>query len=110
MRNMRLIGSNIEKCTKQMGLSPEQASIRLGCTREQYITLTKGLMIPTYELLMHYVKSLPISEEELTSSDSSYYDKNFVLAMGEFTILDEREKILDIIEDYQRLISAVTEQ
>ena len=103
MRNMRILGSRIEEKVNELGLSPDEACMLIGCTRDFYLEMTKGLIIPTYELLSHIIKCLGIPEGELINSDLSYYENEFVDAIGDFTIIEEREKILDIIEDYYRL-------
>ena len=109
MKNMRIIGSKIEERVKELGLSSEEASAKLGCELLQYYELTKGLMMPTYELLSHFAKCLSINEDDLLDGNTRYYDENFVHPMGEFTIPEEREKILDIIEDYLKLRTAATQ-
>ena len=106
MKNMRIIGSKLEERANSLGLSAEEASKRLGCTLLQYCELIRGLMMPTHELLSYFAQCLAMPMEELLDGETGYYEESFVHAMGEFTIQEEREKILDIIEDYIRLRAA----
>jgi transcriptional regulator with XRE-family HTH domain len=103
MKDMRVLGSTIEKQAGLLGYSPGSASVALGCTEEQYLQLLKGRFSPSYRLLRHIAEVLQTTTDELLKGDHDYYKREFVHCMDSFKDPGNREIILDIIDDYLTL-------
>jgi len=109
MKDMRMLGSMIQKKAHENNDSPESLSALIGCTIEQFSHLTKGLVIPSFEQLSQLASHFKITVDELLDGDKSYYEQNVVCYMGEFDDPANRETILDIIDDYIRLEASVAQ-
>ena len=109
MKDMRMLGSMIQKKARENNDSPENLSELIGCTTNQYFNLLKGLVLPSFEQIEKLATYFELTVDELLDGDESYYAQNAVCCMGEFENLGNMEVILDIIDDYIKLESSVAQ-
>ena len=107
MKDMRIFGNMIEKLTLEKNDTSQKLGELLGCPEEQILALYKGLIFPSFEQLDQLATHFEVTIDEILSGDEAYYKQNVVHNMGQFEDSENREKILDIIDDYLSLKSAV---
>jgi transcriptional regulator with XRE-family HTH domain len=107
LKDMRVLGSMIEKLANDHGYSLDMAYAAINCTEEQYSRLIKGRLFPSYQLLLKIAETFEITIDTLLDGDPDFYEKAFVHCMGNFKDAQNREVILDIIDDYLTLKAAL---
>lgn len=107
MEDMRLFGNMIGKLCKDKSVSYDYLCEELNCTKERFYAFLNGCAMPTFDQLNKLSKIFKLTPEELLAGDRDHYDATVVHCMNEFKNSKNREDILDIIEDYVKLASAV---
>lgn len=106
MKEMRLIGNMVGKLAIENKYDDSYMCDFLECTKKQYQSFLSGRLFLTFEQLEKLANLFKITIEVLMNGDHCYYEKNIVHCMGEFENPDNREMILDIIDDYLSLRSS----
>ncbi len=109
MKDLRLLGSTIRKLSSDKNISEEQMQKTLGCSYDKLSAIYDGRVYPSFDDLQNLSKLFGTTVEELLSGDEDYYNAKVVHCMGAFSNTKNREKILDIIDDYLTLLDAVAE-
>ena len=107
MKDMRILGSMIHKLALEKHVPNEELGLKLGFSEDQVCSLYKGRMYPTFVHLETLAECFGVTVDDVLAGDEAYYEKNVVHNMGEFEKPENREIILDIIDDYLRLREAV---
>ena len=108
MERMRIFGNMISKLSDEQHISNDSMCQKLDCTEERLYALLSGCTMPTYEELELLSDVLGQTPEDLLAGDLNHYKSTVVHCMNEFRNPKAREEILDIIEGYVKLVSAVT--
>lgn len=104
MKDLRLLGNMIKKLSQEQHVKLESA---LGWSEDQVAAIFDGRVFPSFHELEKLASIFKVSVPELLHGDESYYEQNVVHCMGSFENPDNREAILDIIDDYIMLQKAV---
>ena len=105
MRNARITGNYIEKRMAELNLDTTVIAKELNYTNEQVGRLLKGYTLATYKQLVLLARILETTVDKLLQGDRAYYDKTVVHCMNSFGDVENREKILDIIDQYVSFIN-----
>lgn len=109
MEQLRLLGSTIRKLSSENGVTENQMQELLNCSYDQVSAVYDGRVFPSFSELQQLAARFGTTVEALIKGDEEYYNTHFVHCMGKFKNPKNREKILDIIEDYLTLLDAVSE-
>lgn len=109
MKDMRILGNHIQQLAQDESKSEETICSLLNCTALQLQKVYKGLLFPTFEQLESLAEYFVLSVDALLDGNQAHYESTVVHCMGEFDHAENREMILDIIEDYLKLQSVVAE-
>lgn len=104
MKDLRLLGSMIKKLSKEQNIELEDV---LGWNRDQVAAVFDGRLFPSFSELETLSSAFKVSIDDLLRGDEAYYNQEFVHCMGSFENPENRELILDIIDDYIILQSAI---
>lgn len=103
MKDLRLLGSTIRKFSQEKHIHIEDI---LKCSADEAASILDGRVFPEFSSLQQLSDAFGVSVSELLNGDKDYYNKNFVHCMGAFDDPQNREEILDIIDDYLTLLDA----
>ena len=100
MQRTRMIGDFIRSLAKNNDISNEELSERLSCNVQQIEDLFAGrYILPFWKFkILSDLLKVPISQ--LLDGNLEDYNENYVHCINDFKDLNNREKILDIIDDY----------
>ncbi len=107
MKKARMLGNYVESLIEQKKLSISELIGQLGCEKNHFNSFLKGRMFLSYPQLIKLSECLGVSMNELLEGDENYYNKTVVHCMNGFDNPDNREMILDIIDDYMDIVDAV---
>ncbi|MCL2046329.1 MAG: hypothetical protein FWG88_08085 [Oscillospiraceae bacterium] len=107
MDRMRLFGNMISKLSNDMNITLDYIGKELNCTEERLYSLLNGITIPTFNELEVLSNIFSTTPEILLAGDKSHYESTVVHCMNEFKNPQAREDILDIIENYVKLVSII---
>ena len=106
MKDLRLLGSTIRKLSSDNGVSEEKIQEVLGCSCDQISAIFDGRVFPSFGDLRKLASLFGVAVEDMLHGDEEYYDASVVHCMGAVSDPKNREDILDIIEDYLKLLDA----
>lgn len=109
MKSMRILGDMIEKLAGETYGEDMRNSLSqvLGCTPDQVSQVCQGRLFLSFPQLNRLAEALHTPVDVLLAGDEEHYRENVVHCMGHFEDEENREEILDIIDDYLRLKSSV---
>lgn len=93
MKQARRLGSYVEELSIKNNITPRQLSELLNCTEHQVQRFFKGRLFLSFPKLKLLADTFGVTVSELLDDSNYSYD-------------DNREKILDIIDDYMDLCDA----
>lgn len=94
MKQARRLGSYIEELSIKNNITPIQLSELLNCSEHFIQRFFKGRALPTFPQMKLLANTLGVTVGDLLGDSNYVYD-------------DNREMILDIIDDYMDLYEAV---
>ena len=109
MKDLRMLGSMIKKLSQENDISINELREVFQCSSEQIYAIFEGRLFPSFEELQIFSKKTGTTVSDLLQGDEEYYNKRVVHCMGKFENKNNREKILDIIEDYLTLLNVTAE-
>lgn len=107
MKEARMLGNHICQLAKSKGLSELELSQTLGCEEYQVNSLIKGRAFATFSQIQKLSEKLDTSIESLLKGDEESYNSTVVHCMNKFKNNENREIILDIIDDYIDIVDAL---
>ena len=110
MKNMRILGNMIQKLSSEEQVSAAELGEIIHCPAEQVAQLFKGRLLLGLDQLSAVADRFRVSLDELMDGDVNYYRETIVDCMGGFSHDENLEEILDIIDDYLDLRTAVEQQ
>ena len=109
MRNARLLGNYVEQLSKKKNLTVSDLSSILKCTESQVRAFFKGLAYASFDQLTALSDALEVGIEDLLNGDKEIYRQTVVHYMNDFQEEENREQILDLIEDYIDIYNSVNQ-
>lgn len=107
MKSMRTLGNMIQKLAKDEHVSNDELGKIIDCTDAQVEQLFKGRLFLPFDQLAAVAERFHVSLDTLMDGDMDYYRATIVDCMGSFSYDENREIVLDIIDDYLDLRSAI---
>lgn len=100
MQQARMIGNYVEHMAETNAVSNEDLCKLIGCGEYQLNSFFKGRSILSFSQLSKIASKLGVTVSQILKGDEDNYNKTVVHCMNEFDNVENREKILDIIDDY----------
>ena len=107
MLQARMMGNHIQNLVRQKNLPLSDLAERLHCSMQQLLSLFKGRAFLSFPQLNALADCLDVPVSDLLQGNAEEYDRTVVHCMNSFQDPNNREKILDLIDDYMDLYDAV---
>lgn len=109
MKNARMIGNYVNKLISEKELTLSDLRGVLGCSDLQVQSFLKGRKLISYSQLSALADFLSVPVSALLAGDKESYAATVVHCMNEFQDEQNREKILDLIDDYMDVLDSVSQ-
>lgn len=106
MQGARMLGHYVQHLAAQKGLSTSDLGNILNCSEEKVYSFFKGRAFASFNQLSALSKTFDISIQDLLKGDKDSYNTSVVHCMNQFDDTENREMILDIIDDYVDVVDA----
>ena len=107
MQSARMFGNYVNFLAEENHLSHSDLRRVLGCSDLQLELLLKGRAYASFTQVSKLAELFHTTVEKLLVGDSNQYNTTVVHCMNAFQDPDNREKILDFIDDYVDVVNAV---
>lgn len=107
MQRARILGNNIRRKAEEQGITKREIADLLGCSEERVIALYSGRVYLSYMQLQSVAERLGTPVTELITGGETEYKADMDKSFGVFSDDSNRERVLDIIEDYLDIREAV---
>lgn len=107
MKQARMIGNFVEQMAKAKAISDESLCELIGISEVQLHRFFKGQVILSFVQLTKLASAFGISISQILNGDEDIYNRTVVHSEGVFSKNENREKILDIIDDYMDLCNTL---
>ncbi len=107
MRQARMIGNYVEQVAESKAVTKAHLSEVIGCKEHQVQSFFKGRSILTFPQISAVAEELGLTVSQILSGDEKHYNETVVHCMNGFDNEQNREKILDIIDEYMDIFDAV---
>lgn len=107
MQSARMFGNYVNFLAKKNHLSHSDLSRALECSDLQLESLLKGRAYASFAQVSKLAELFHTTVEKLLAGDPKQYNTAVVHCMNTFQDPDNREKILDFIDDYVDVVNAV---
>lgn len=109
MQETRMIGYRVDKYSKSKNISFEELRAIIGCNEIQLKSFLKGRSLISFNQLSRLADRLGVEISSLLSGDEEGYNCSVVHCMNKFTDNSNREKILDIIDEYMDVLDSLSD-
>lgn len=107
MQKARMLGNYIQQLADEQEIAIPELGALLGCTEYQVEALMKGRYFVSFPQLSKLANKFGVTVNDLLAGNSEHYNKTVVHCMNQFRNTENREFILDIIDDYLDIAEAV---
>ena len=107
MRKARILGNYVQYLAAKQGITEKDLAETLNCTEFRVLEFYKGLAYPSFSQISNLANKFNVSIEELLNGNMDMYNKTVVHCMNDFDSEENREQILDIIENYIDILNSV---
>ena len=107
MRKARTLGNYVRCLVEEKGISISDLCRVLDLTEDQIQAFFFGGKFISYAQLSALSEFLGVSIEEMLEGDEEQYNNTVVCSFGDFDDVENRELVLDIIDDYLDVMEAV---
>ena len=107
MQKARMLGNFVKKMADEKGMTLTDLSILLQCDENKTLAFLKGRAYITFQQMKELAQAFGVSVSTLLAVDANYYNNSVVHCMNSFQNVENRELILDIIDDYMDVWNAV---
>lgn len=107
MQQARMLGNFADQTAQALGLTTLEISKKLQCSEQKVKAFFKGRTYFTFQQLNSLSDLLGIPVQELLKGDPNHYYKSVVHCMNNFDDIQNRETILDIIDDYMDIYDSI---
>ena len=108
MYKARMLGNYVMHLSENKGLSVSDLCRILNCDEHKVKALFKGRAFASFAQLSTLADALDTSVNDLLQGDPSVYNKTVVHCMNDFQNGDNREYILDLIDDYVDIVDLLS--
>lgn len=105
MKDLRMMGNIVKKISEEKNIKIEDLANEIECSLENMYSFLNGRMFLAFDQIESISKILDVNIDKILNGDIDYYEETVVHCMGDFENSDNREEILDIIDNYMNLIS-----
>ena len=107
MKASRMLGNFAEHKIKEKNIAIERLEKSLNISKEQIIEFYEGRYYLSFVQLKELAKTIDVSIETLLHGDEQEYNSSVVHCMNDFQNNNNREQILDLIDDYLDIYDAI---
>lgn len=107
MKETRALGNYVQRLAKSKNISEDELGLILNCSSNQIYSFFKGRAYASFQQLIIIADYLNTTVDDLLNGDIESYNSSVVHCMNDFQNPDNREKILDIIDDYIDIVDAL---
>ncbi len=107
MKAARVLGNQVQHLADNKGLSISDLSGILCCDEHQVLSLIKGRAYASFSQIKKLSEALDTTVDNLLKGDLGLYKSSVVHCMNDFDNEDNREEILDIIDEYIDIVDAL---
>lgn len=107
MQQARIMGNFAEQKARNAGLNIQDISNALHCSDQKVKSFLKGRSFLSFDQLNTLADLLHVSFGELMQGDPDLYKKTAIHCMNEFDCDENREFILDLIDDYMDIVDSL---
>ena len=108
MQDARMIGYRVDRYANEKNISYAELSSIIGCSETKFKSFVKGRAFVSFNQLSLLARRLGVEITSLLSGNEEGYNKSVVHCMNEFTDNNNREYILDIIDDYMDVLDSLS--
>ena len=108
MQDARMIGYRVDRYANKNNISYAELSSIIGCSEAKFKSFVKGRAFVSFNQLSMLAKHLGVEVDSLLSGDEAEYNKSVVHCMNEFADDSNRERILDILDDYMDVLDSLS--
>lgn len=108
MQQARMLGYRVQKIANSCNVSPLELSKIIECNEIQLKSFFKGRSFISFEQLSLLAQKLGVNINALLTGDEEGYNSSVVHCMNDFDDPSNREKILDIIDEYMDVLDSVS--
>ncbi len=108
MKEARMLGFRVGKYADESNVSTFELSEVANCSETQMRAFLKGRVFMSFDQLSAMAKRLGVAVSALLSGRENEYNLSVVHCMNEFEDSQNREKILDIIDEYMDLLDSIS--
>lgn len=106
MQQARMIGNYVKHIAIAKSISNERLCKLIGCEEHQLQSFFKGRSILSFSQISAIASEFGITVSQILAGDTDSYNKTVVHCMNGFDHDTNREKILDIIDNYMDIYDA----
>ncbi len=103
-----MIGYTAQQLSTNKDISFVELYNTLCCTERQLKAFLRGRALISFEQLCKLAKLFDVSVSEIIHGDTEQYNKYMTDCIGHFSNNDNRETILNLIDDYVDVLDAVS--
>lgn len=107
MKGARVLGNYVQKLAKEQKVTILELSALMGCSEQQVNSFFKGRFFASFRQLEALARQFGVGVQDIIKGDETYYNKTVVHCMEDFENTQNREFILDIIDDYMDIQNAL---
>lgn len=108
MQQARMLGYRVQKIANSCNVSPLELSKVIKCSEIQMKSFFKGRTFISFEQLSLIAQKLNVDISALLTGDDEGYNSSVVHCMNDFDDPNNRETILDIIDEYMDVLDSVS--
>lgn len=107
MKASRMLGNFAEHKIKEKDIAIEQLEKNLHISKEQIIEFYEGRYFLSFIQLKELAKTIDVSIDALLNGNEQEYNSSVVHCMNDFQDNNNREQILDLIDNYLDIYDAI---
>ena len=107
MQRARMLGNYVQNLAEKKGLTNAELREALDCQENQLQSFLKGRSFLPFTQISSLADLLGVTVSDLLEGDPQNYNETVVHCMNQFQNASNREKILDIIDEYMDIRDAV---
>ena len=100
MKAYRMMGLYVENTANAKNITIEEMSSATNCSRDYFKSFLSGRAVLSFNQLKVLSQLLEVSVGQILAGNQKDYDDSIVHCFNDFDDTDNREMILDIIDDY----------
>jgi len=107
VQKARMLGSRIRQLAEQNEIPVSELSTLLGCSEGQVKSLFAGRSFASFQQITALANRFNVSISDILAGDVEQYNQTVAHCMNQFENTENREYILDIIDDYMDVLDAI---